>query len=63
MKWRIVPIPDNEATERDLTSGELVGVSVLLTHQCGEPRDETYNVYWRARQKIQPEVQQALDDS
>jgi hypothetical protein len=61
MKWRIVPIKDDEAMPGDLTSGELVGVSILLTHKCGEPRDE-HNVYWRAREKMQPQVEQALNE-
>jgi hypothetical protein len=53
-----VEIPDDEAAGTDLTNGELIGISVLLTHS-GEPDD--MNVYWRARQKIQPLVLAALD--
>jgi hypothetical protein len=56
--WRIVEILENPQ-ESDLTDSELIGVSVLLTHRRGEPRDE-WNVYWRARQKIQPQVETAL---
>lgn len=60
--WRIVEVaPGDKRPEEDLTDSELVGISVLLTHQCGEPRTER-NVYWRARQKIQYAVEVALDD-
>jgi len=62
MKWRIVSVEEGQEQESDLTSDELVGVSVLLTHQCGEPRDVKFNVYWRAREKMQPQVMIALDD-
>jgi hypothetical protein len=59
-RWRIVAVTEAfEAT--DLTDGELIGISVLLTHRAGEPHTDR-NVYWRARQKIQPQVEQALDD-
>lgn len=67
MAWRIVYIPDEEAIkgdlEGDLTNGELIGISVFLTQKMHEPFDD-YNVYWRARQKIQPQVEKAfeLDD-
>ena len=60
MAWRIVEVPEEEATETDLTDSELVGVSILLTHKCGGPRDDM-NVYWRARQKMQPQVEIALE--
>lgn len=60
--WRIVEVPEGEAVlPSDLTSSELFGVSVLLTHQCGEPYDDS-NVYFRARNKIQPQVRIAMDD-
>ena len=53
MAWRITEIPDSEATEDDLTDGELVGVSIILTQNMGEPYDNI-NVYYRAWEKIQP---------
>ena len=58
MKWKIVQAAEDD--QQALTSGELLGISILLTHNCGEPRDE-YNVYWRAREKIQPQVCAAID--
>ena len=61
MAWRIIEVSDDEAMETDLTDSELIGVSVLLTHQCGEPRDVRLNVYWRAREKIHPQVEIAID--
>jgi hypothetical protein len=64
MAWRLVQIPDEEAVkgdfEGDLTNGELIGISILLTHNAGEPYDD-YNVYWRAREKIQPQVEKAFE--
>jgi len=59
--WRIVSVAPGDERPDDLTSSELVGISILLTHYSGEPQDE-FNVYWRARQKIQPMVQIALQD-
>ena len=41
----------------DLTDSELIGVAVCLAHNS-EPGD----VYRRAWQKIQPQVQQAIDN-
>lgn len=58
MAWRLVEVPDGEQSN-DLTDGELIGISVLLTHECGSPRDD-FNVYWRARNKIQPQVEVAM---
>jgi len=59
--WRIVSVIPGDERPADLTSSELVGISVLLTHYSGEPHDEL-NVYWRARQKIQPMVYVALEE-
>lgn len=59
-RWRIVEVEDG--TNADLTDGELIGISVLLTHQNVGPHDDL-NVYWRARQKIQPAVETALSAS
>ena len=53
MAWRITEIPDDEATKDDLTDDELVGVSIILTHNMGEPYTPI-NVYYRAWEKIQP---------
>jgi hypothetical protein len=61
MRWRLIEVDDADATDGDLSDAELVGASIILTNGCGEPRDERYNVYWRARQKIQPQVLIALD--
>ena len=58
-RWRIVEVENG--TDADLTSSEVIGISVLLTHCSGEPRNY-YNVYWRARQKIQPMIEGALGD-
>jgi len=60
MPWRIIEVPESEALPDDLTNSELVGVSVLLTHNSGEPRDVDLNVYWRAREKIQYAVEKAM---
>jgi hypothetical protein len=60
MAWRIIEIPDENARPTDLTNGELIGVSVLLTHHAGEPRNEV-NVYWRAREKLQENVERAIE--
>ena len=60
-RWRIVETTD-ERKESDLTSSELVGISVMLTSYMGEPHGE-YNVYYRARMKIQPQVREALNDN
>lgn len=57
-RWRIIEVMDH-VQDTDLTDDELVGVSIILGHYSGEPRDDK-NVYWRARQKIQPQVQVAL---
>lgn len=59
-RWRLVVTDD--PGDYDLTDSELVGISVLLTHNAGEPHDDA-NVYWRARQKLQPSVQIALTES
>ena len=60
MAWRLIEVSEDVAQETDLSDGELLGISILLTHESGEPRDER-NVYWRARQKIQPQVTAALE--
>ena len=60
MRWRLTQVEDDSAESTDLTDSELIGVSIVLTHNCGEPYDEKYNVYWRARQKIQPAVKIAI---
>lgn len=60
MAWRIIEVPDSEAKESDLDNTELIGVSILLREYSGEPRDPQVNIYWRAYQKIQPQVEAAL---
>lgn len=60
MAWRLIEIGDDEATPTDLTDSELVGVSILLTQHCGQPRNDL-NVYWRARNKLKPQAQAATD--
>ncbi|QLI49464.1 hypothetical protein vBPaeMUSP18_09 [Pseudomonas phage vB_PaeM_USP_18] len=60
MAWRLIEVPDGES-EGDLTSGELVGVSILLAQGMGEPANEL-NVYYRAWLKLQPQVRAAMDD-
>lgn len=59
--WRIVEVPEGQELDSDLSDAELVGVSVILTHHSGEPWNDM-NVYWRAREKIQPQVRQAIDN-
>jgi hypothetical protein len=66
--WRIIEIPvidDAEVSDAprptDLTDGELLGISVLLTHHPGGQNDD-FNVYWRARQKIQPQIKIVLEE-
>jgi hypothetical protein len=58
--WRLVEVEEADAQPTDLTDSELIGASIILTHHSGEPYDDV-NVYWRARQKIQPAVRIALD--
>jgi len=58
MSWKIVHVDDGDPSAT-WTDSELVGVSVLLTHRAGEPYDES-NVYWRARERMQPQVEIAL---
>lgn len=60
MKWRLVEVPDAEATERELDDFELIGMSILMQHNIGEPLDQI-NVYWRAWCKIQPAVEVAKE--
>ena len=57
-RWRIIEVPD-DGTNKDLDDGELLGISVMLTQYCRKRGDE-YNVYWRARQKIQGAVEQTF---
>lgn len=60
MAWRLIEIDDSEAVETDLTDGELLGVSIMITHNTS-PEDRTdRDVYWRARQKIRQHVDKAL---
>lgn len=58
MKWRFVEVPDTDATKDDLDDFELIGMSILMLHNAGEPRD-LVNVYWRAWMKIQSAVEVA----
>ena len=60
MAWRIVEIPDTATNTSDLTNAELVGVSILLNFNCGDPRDES-NVYWRAFEKLAPYTEVACE--
>ena len=60
MAWRLIEVPDGERDD-DLTSSELVGVSILLAQHMGEPHNDL-NVYHRAWQKLQPQVSQAIDE-
>ena len=60
MAWRISEIPDSEAKESDIDNSELIGISILLREYSGEPRDPEKNVYWRAYEKIQPQVEAAV---
>lgn len=60
MAWRLIEIGDDEATPTDLTDSELVGVSILLTQHCEQPRNDL-NVYWRACNKLKPQAQAATD--
>ena len=66
-RWRVVDVEfvNDEMThvddDTDLTSAELIGLSILAGHHIGLPHDAS-NVYWRAWQKIQAAVQQALDE-
>jgi hypothetical protein len=58
MAWRIIEVSDDEALGTDLTNSELVGVSILLTHHCGIPRNDL-NVYWRASNKLREVAKEA----
>ena len=60
MAWRLIEVPDGER-DNDLTSSELVAVSIMLAQGMGEPHS-SLNVYYRAWQKLQPQVSQAIDE-
>jgi hypothetical protein len=60
MAWRLIEVPDGER-DNDLTSSELVAVSIMLAQGMGEPHSDL-NVYYRAWQKLQPQVSQAIDE-
>ena len=60
MAWRLIEVPDGER-DNDLTSSELVAVSIILAQGMGEPHS-SLNVYYRAWQKLQPQVSQAIDE-
>ena len=51
MRWRLVEIPDDQSVPSDLTDAELIGVSIMMRENCGEPFDD-HNVYWRAWSKL-----------
>ena len=59
MAWRVIEVPDGESG--DLTSAELIGVSVMLAQHMGEPHNE-YNVFYRAWEKLQPQVSAAVGE-
>lgn len=61
MAWRLIEVPDNEQPD-DLTNGELIGVSILLAQGMAQPHNDN-NVYYRAWEKIQPQVEQALEST
>lgn len=60
MAWRLIEVPDGESPD-DLTSSEPVAVSIMLAQGMGEPHSDL-NVYYRAWQKLQPQVSQAIDE-
>lgn len=60
MAWRLIEAPEGER-EDDLTSGELIGVSIMMAQHMGEPHNEL-NVYYRAWEKLQPQVSKAMDE-
>ena len=57
MAWKIIEVDDT--IDSDLTDGEFIGISVLLINSCGDPYDEN-NVYFRAWEKMQDQIQVAL---
>jgi hypothetical protein len=62
MPWRIVPVSEEDATPDDLTSGELLGISVFLTQKMDATDWDRPSVLGRARAKIQPQVQLCIED-
>lgn len=58
--WRIIPIPDEDAQESDLTSSELIGISIATVGDANSING--HSVYSRAWVKIQPQVQKAIDE-
>lgn len=58
MAWRLVEISAGDELEGDLTDSELVGISIVLTHECWDVKNSS-NVYWAAREKIQKQVDKA----
>lgn len=58
MRWRIVEVPRGEERPDDLTSGELLGISIATAHAARAPG----GVYERAWNKIQPQVNIAIED-
>lgn len=61
-RWRVIPIPEAEALETDLTGAELIGISIMLVsdvdHADPDPWQGVYAQAWR---KIQPQVHQAIE--
>jgi len=58
MAWRLVHIEEEDEIDSDLTSGELIGISVVLARFA----DGDGNCYDRAWEKIQPQVNQAIEE-
>ena len=65
MRWRLVRIVDAEANDHDLTAAELEAIGAMLSLYfhlyCTMPLDER-NTAWRGLQKIQPEMDCALEE-
>lgn len=58
MKWRIIEVSDEEATDDDLNSSELVSLSIAVLNIA---RKTKYDNYYSAWLKLRPQVKVALD--
>lgn len=58
MKWRIIEVSDEEATDDDLTNGELLALSVAAINVASRTGYDTYDSAWK---KLRQPVKVALD--
>lgn len=59
MAWKLIEVSDEE--ENALSDSELIGISIMLRENMGEPYDER-SVYLCAWRKLQSAVDKAIDN-